>query len=147
VRTVEIERRKLYFWAGYVALILLGMLIFGKWVPEGRYRANAVRSKENLHAVQIALERFAVDQPTNAYPQSIQQVIDAGYMEQLPINPFSGEPMRYYEPPASEIPAKGYYETGLPQLQGFGPGDFLYQRRYMDGQTEGEVVNYTLYLY
>ena len=73
-------------------LLLLSLVVS---VPGCIYKKSLVTSKQNLHAVQLALERFAVDSPGANYPVRIEQIIEDGYMPQLPLNPFTMQPMRW----------------------------------------------------
>jgi hypothetical protein len=89
-------------------LLLLDLLLYqGCLLPlrEARLRSEA---KANLHTLQLAVERFAVDTEGN-YPQSTALLLQKGYLVGLPTNPFSGRPMEEYR--LGEIPP---------------PGDFVY---------------------
>jgi hypothetical protein len=92
----------------------------------------ASQAKQNLHAVQLAVERFAVDQADGNYPLRASEVIAAGYLSVMPPNPYTGQPMQEYSVDTQLLPA----------------GDFVYYPRYsVAGEaTDAEVIGYTLAL-
>jgi len=95
--------------------------------PGAVHRSKVAQVNENAHAVQLALERFAVDDPHCYYPISVQQAIAAGYLPELPVNPFTGHPVRFIE-------------RGAPHL----PGDICYVPVC---DEDGKVIAYELYGY
>jgi hypothetical protein len=107
------------------ACVLLIIVAQKGCVEPLQFRAKAAQCKQNLHAVQLALERFAVDKE-GAYPVSIGEMQQAGYMPKLPLNPFTGEPMQARHE-GEEVPL----------------GDFLYYPRY-DGADNEPPTGYTL---
>jgi hypothetical protein len=79
----------------------------------------------------LAVERYAVDHPQSSYPRQIKEVIKLGYLEEFPLNPFTGLPMRCVEE-SSSADYKFDYQS-VPVGAEF--GDFLYYKRYgKDGQ-------------
>jgi hypothetical protein len=70
-----------------------------------------------------------VDDPQSRYPRDLGQLRAGGYMEDMPLNPFTGQPMRCIND-ASEAQ----------------PGDFTYTLRFQGGGT-GEPDGYTLAAY
>jgi len=100
-------------------LLLLHLLLYhGCLMPlrEARLRAAA---KTSLHELQMMVERYAVD-TEGSYPQSTSLLIQKGYLEALPTNPYSHRPMEEYR--LGEIPP---------------PGDFVYATvRDEDGNIE-----------
>lgn len=125
------------FWLAYMSIGALAWLIFAVWVPGCQYEGKLALAKQNMHKIQLGLERFAVDSAGSVYPHQIDELIQAGYLEQMPENPFSGQPMRC-------VPLKGEHRRG----------DFSYLARGPDGQyvdahlLRGEDVHvYQLVLY
>lgn len=102
-----------------LALVLIVLAVNTYIVEPRRFREKAAESKQSLHAIQLALERFSVDSPRSAYPASIAELQQAGYMPRLPINPFTGAPMRAYGI-GDDAPL----------------GDFVYFPRYEHGGAE-----------
>jgi hypothetical protein len=74
--------------------------------------------KQNLHEVQLAIERFAVDSPRGNYPRDPGEVIAEGYLTEMPYNPFTGSPMRWVVLAAVDYSA--------PRPPGLSHGDFGY---------------------
>ncbi len=90
-----------------------------------------IKVKQLLHAVQLGLERFAVDNPTGNYPDSIDQLVQQRYLIQgLYINPVTS--VNGDVPNARDVPF-GWSDVA--------PGNFTYLKRY-DGS--GGVTGYAL---
>jgi hypothetical protein len=128
----------LLFLVAAVVLTLLGALIINA-VNNVRFSGRVALCKQNLHAVQLAIERFSVDSSDGNYPARLDVLQAQGYLDTMPHNPFSGAPMRYVEcdsaPPA--VPP------------GLGIGDFAYIRLGPDGGPPrgSEITGYSLVLY
>jgi len=76
------------------ALLLLAWLVIYNAIVIPVHRANmAAEAKRNLHSVQLAVERYAVD-TDGSYPTRVTQTLEAGYLDALPTNPYTGQPMR-----------------------------------------------------
>lgn len=148
---VQLDRRGLKFWIGVGVAGLGAYLVFGQFIPQARYHALEAQAKENMHAVQIALERMAVDNPGSDYPYDINEIVRRGYLQELPLNPFAHRPMCGVSidlPPRENGPL-----LENPELPRMPPGDFVYVRRYGEGYVPGQpangllVIGYTLVLY
>jgi len=50
--------------------------------------AEDKEAKYNLHRTQLALERWAADNPTGEYPADLYAVLEAGYLTEWPDNPY-----------------------------------------------------------
>lgn len=86
---------------------------------------DVVRFKKtaaNLRTLMLAIERYSIDEPLGSYyPNTIEEVVRKGYLPSIPINPYSGKPMREIRPgdpasagdfsylPAKEEIAPGYW--------------------------------------
>jgi len=112
------------YWVVFLAAAYMAWGIFFVAIPRAEHSRNAEICKRNLHAIQLAVERYAVDSPHADYPYDVCDVIRAGYIDAFPINPFSGEPMQPY-PPGSEPPL----------------GDFIYEPKGIAGRY---IDNYKL---
>jgi hypothetical protein len=142
-------RRLLGLWTCLLCLGWLLSAIVIIQVPSCVFQSKMVKCRENLHAVQLALERFAVDSPGGVYPADLTVLIDQGYLEQMPLNPFTGEPMRWV------MLRESVYEAERPP--GLSHGDFGYyprlEKQYMTEPLDlsilerVEIWGYTLYLY
>jgi len=98
-------------------------------------------TKQKLHGVQLALERFAVDRPDSTYPQHINQVVREGYIDAgFYANPFTAASADARD--AVEVPF-GWSDQH--------PGNFSYIQRYDptremgqdvdgDGQPDGVII-------
>lgn len=148
---VQLNRRGLKFWFGIGAVGIGAYLVFGQFIPQARFHALEAQAKQNMHEVQLALERMAVDDPGSNYPYNINDIVRRGYLQELPQNPFARRPMRGVSidlPPRENGPL-----LGNPELPLLPPGDFVYVRRYGEGYVPGRaanglpVIGYTLVLY
>lgn len=142
----EGQRHSLIALAGVSATVLLTMLVLGA-VREGSYRSKCAEVKQNLHAIQLAVERFAVDHSLDFYPRQIDDIKARGYLQEFPTNPFTGRPMRCIEAPAV-APAEFHQLHDAPP--GAEPGDFFYYKRWAkDGPqaSDGNPIGYSLGAY
>jgi hypothetical protein len=98
VSFMRIERRAVVFWLIYGAAGFVLWLVFGVWVPGCQSARKMATCKQNLHAIQLGLERYAVDDRDECYPPTIQVLVDEGYLDGLPLNAFTGQPMRAIKP-------------------------------------------------
>ena len=57
-----------------------------EWHPE-QHRKEALL-KENLYTLRNAIDQFTEDK--NSAPQSLNDLVHAGYLRELPIDPFTG---------------------------------------------------------
>ena len=107
------------YWVVFLAAAYLVWGLLFVAIPRSIWHGKAKVAKANLHTIQLVVERYAVDYEGD-YPFDVYDVITAGYIDEFPETPFSGQPMRAY-PPGSEVP----------------PGDFVYEPigtagRYID---------------
>jgi hypothetical protein len=93
------------------------------------------QAKQNLHVIQLALERFAVDYD-GFYPQDFALLASEGYMPKNPGNP-------YASPPGGDENRMQPIALGKPGQ----PGDFVYVTKVQDVGGQQKVVGYELYLY
>lgn len=96
------------------------------------YKRNCAEVKQNLHAIQLAVERYSVDDPDSSYPRDIKDVIRRGYLVEFPTNPFSGQPMRCVEQLDDVQKFDVEYVPAATQR-----GDFLYFRRFGRNGRQG----------
>ncbi len=87
-------------------------------------KANEAEVKQNLHLIQLNIERYLIDRD-GKYPDSLEQVIQAGYFDEFPENPFSYSPMR---------------EVNLSDNPEDKAGNFT----YLPESTDGTITGYTL---
>lgn len=88
------------------AVLVLGLTL-AKLIPVMRARAREAECKQNLHSVQLAVERFSIDSPGNVYPLWLcggslplsaegpldrqlmgDDLLSGGYLLAYPQNPF-----------------------------------------------------------
>ena len=112
------NRRLVGFWVVGGLLCLIAWLVIFVQIPGCVYAEKMAQSKANLHSVQLGLERFSVDVPGSYYPLDPGVLINEGYLDQMPTNPFTGQPMRYI------ILSQPGHEAGIPA--GLSHGDFGY---------------------
>jgi hypothetical protein len=106
------------FWTAFGCLSLLVWLVFFVQIPGCVFQSKMAQCKQNLHEVQLAIERFAVDSPRGNYPRDPGEVIAEGYLTEMPYNPFTGSPMRWVVLAAVDYSA--------PRPPGLSHGDFGY---------------------
>jgi hypothetical protein len=83
------------------ALVLLPALAFAVWIP---YVLHADRQTErNTRRICNALEAYAKDH--GAFPGDIQALVQQGYLQRFPTNPYAFRPMRNL--PLKPKPANG----------------------------------------
>lgn len=75
-----------------------------------RDKAEEAEVKQNLHMIQLSVERYAVDHAGD-YPLDVQDVISSSYMAEFPINPFTKQPMRSIQPGAVPYEGEFSYEV------------------------------------
>lgn len=141
VITITITRRQLKAGLWSAALILLAAYGMFSLAPRLEYQRQVAAAKQNLHAIQLGLERFAVDSPNATYPLRVEELLSAGYLSALPPNPFTGQPMQ-----PVQVDVRGYNGRGWLQVPGAHRGDFVYYPRFDETGT-GEPIAYTLFLY
>lgn len=91
--------------------------------------ANA-RTKQLLHAIQLAVERYSIDND-DFYPESIDMLVQQGYLlPGLYINPVTSADGRWLN--ARDVPF-GWSDVA--------PGNFTYLKKYNE---RGEVIGYVL---
>jgi hypothetical protein len=85
-------------WSVTVAalLLLLGLAAAAAWwVPRLRQEpAREKQTRENLHRLQVAMERYAVDDPFYGYPLSFETLLAKDGPAVVPTNPYTGRPMQ-----------------------------------------------------
>ncbi len=139
--TITITRRQLQLGLWCAAAVVLVWLVFGSWIPRAQYARQVAQAKQNLHSIQLGLERFCVDSPHSTYPLRVEELLSTGYMREFPPNPFTGEPMR-----PVQVDLRAYNGHGWLQVPGAHHGDFVYYPRF-DETGAGEPCGYTLFLY
>jgi len=142
-------RRLVALWICLICLGWLTSAIVLVQIPSCAFQAKMNKCKQNLHAVQLGMERYAVDSPGSVYPADLTELIDRGYLRQMPLNPFTGEPMQWIL--LSEL----NYEA--PRPPGLNHGDFGYfprlDKEYMTHPLDLSILDrvdisgYTLVLY
>ncbi len=92
------------------------------------------RAKKALHALQLAAERYSVDDEKGAYPRDIQTLVKEGYIY-MPLNPYygvvPGATMRI------EVCAPGEFK----------PGGIVYIPFTMPDRSGAELVGYQIGIY
>lgn len=90
-----------------IAILVALVLVFGYLVPNFRVHAREAEARQNLHTIQLALERYCVDSIYRSYPPwllggcvsdldldktdknlSADPLQSEGYLSKYPVNPF-----------------------------------------------------------
>ncbi len=115
-------------------VFLLFVLILNTCVKNHRLAYATDNSKQNAHAIQLAVERYSTDMANGTYPLNLNQIIGTGYLPEMPRNYFAGVLKRW---PTLKSP-----RPMRPLMLGeYCPGDVLYLPQYDDPK---EVNGYTL---
>lgn len=80
-----------------IAIVLILALLVGPYYRAKNYRAIMQNAREavlrgNLLAMRAVIDQYTIDQYTNDKhqpPQSLQQLVDAGYIRELPMDPMT----------------------------------------------------------
>ncbi|MCC7479116.1 hypothetical protein IT575_11745 [bacterium] len=116
-----------------LTLVMLPALLVWKLCSGFVFKQREAACKQRVHEVQLALERYCVDDEDERYPASLDLLIGSEYLPQMPQNPFSGEPMRWV-----------LLDEQLQPLSPPGRGDFGYLPRL---DPDGSVGGYSLALF
>jgi hypothetical protein len=137
------QRANLIAGVFFAATLALGLIV-SNVAQDLCYASKCAQVKQNLHAIQLALERYSVDN-NGDYPSNIAQLKSGGYLPVLPKNPFTGKPMRCVrEAPHGE--ADGFVKAPA----GSQRGDFIYHKEYFDRAPtadNAEPIGYQLVAY
>jgi type II secretory pathway pseudopilin PulG len=89
------------------------ILVIGLWAAlalpgyySGIRKQKENQTRANLHQIQIALDRYYYDH-NGVFPVDVTMMVENGYMDAIPINAFSGQPMR--EIPFGAYPYEGEF--------------------------------------
>lgn len=130
-----------------VVLILLpfALIALPNFVPRG-CKPPSAETKQNLHAIQLAVERYAVDHDCY-YPVSMEQVRAAGYMDSFPGNPYLMEPAwrNRYEDDQRQMVNLGEMAAPWQQYPLFASGNFVYAPKLAVIDGELRATGYALY--
>jgi type II secretory pathway pseudopilin PulG len=106
-------------------LVLLPLLIAVPNFIAIKEKSKEAETKQNLHSIQLAVERFAADSG-GTYPTTIDELQAGNYLQQPPQNPFTLRPMRNISP---------------------GDEPFAGEFSYEPVMKDGKAVGYALYAY
>ena len=106
------KRPSVFQCAGIVlAVVLLGVICF-PWYLNARAWARDDQVKIKLYEIQRGVETYSVHH-NRLYPLDVQLVIEEGFMDGFPVNPFTHQPMR--EIAFGETPSDGEF-TYIPVI-------------------------------
>lgn len=112
---------------GIVAAIAIPVMLGG--TSGSVLTVTETKTMENMNVMWSALERFAVDNH-GKYPEDIDILVEMGYLDEIPVNQFSGTPMI----------AVGKDDPPIPK-----EGNFTYIPRYLDEDVMGfQLLGYGL---
>ncbi|UCC23330.1 MAG: hypothetical protein JSW23_04565 [Planctomycetota bacterium] len=85
---IDIEKRTMELFKGNILLEI--------FAPDfGRINEVAHRRKTEVEATLTIIALLRYQQDTGSYPESLEELITAGYLEELPLDSFSDKPMVY----------------------------------------------------
>jgi type IV pilus assembly protein PilA len=112
-----------------IVIIIIGILaaIAIPMFLNQRDKAKASGVKEGVHSIQIGVQTYATDQPSDVYPADAEQATlvddnDAPYVDNWPNDPWTGEPMDQTDDQGNY----SYWVSGSNDtfaMQGFGKDD------------------------
>jgi hypothetical protein len=122
---------------GATCLLLLAAIL---WNPGCRIagRARAAECKQNLHTIQLALERYQIDHD-ELFPAALGELLSLGYLPCLPANPYDRQPRG----PMPEVPIGAYTPGGVTYI----PLRASAAEGMLPGQVSGAVTDYKLLTY
>ena len=123
-----------------VVLLVLGGCgkLCAGYVHNERLDAAGLQSRQNIHAIQLAVERYAVDSG-GEYPRNPEELIKRGYLRDFPLNAYSGL--------LRQAPGLKSQRSMRPLRPGeYCPGDFLYLPITETYSGESSVGSYVLVL-
>lgn len=123
---------RLFFLLTVLPLLLLGLLL-SRGLGAMQFKRKEAQCKQNLHAIQLAVERYAVDQQDSDYPADVNTLVGSSYLPQMPENPFTHLPMRV-------VPVDAQLEALSPPER----GDFGYLPHT---ERDGSIAGYDLVLF
>ena len=111
--------------AALVALCAVLLALAGSWwyahVQAARSARLDAQSHKNFYALEEAIESLKKAQPDGCAPQRIEELVTAGYLKSMPLNPYSGQAMRALRITEHSSPGDyTYYPAG--RGQGAPPG-------------------------
>ena len=114
-----------------IVIIIIGILaaIAIPMFLNQRDKAKASGVKEGVHSIQIGVQTYATDQPSDVYPADAAQatLVDAGgtpYVDNWPNDPWTGDPMDQ----TGVVGNYEYYVSGTNDtfaMEGFGKDDAI----------------------
>jgi hypothetical protein len=109
---------------GWILLMMVIAITIAAGIswPDSTTVLNLYLSRDNYSQLELALERYATDQPHWGYPESIEELVTAGYLTGVPQNPWTHQPMD--EVLVQDTPT---------------PGDYCYQAFLLDHRGRREV--------
>lgn len=109
-------------WIGWtVALAVAGLAaaaLAPKLIRVTDLNTQPANSKVNLHIIQLALERYAVDHDSR-YPAVLAVLAEEGYLPELPANSYGPRPRQ----PMPEVPLGEHVPGGVTYVRHFGELD------------------------
>lgn len=133
VRLAASERGARLLFLILLPAVLLPALLVWQICSGYVFKQREMLCKQRLHEVQLALERFSIDESDSRYPPSVDLLVGTSYLPEMPLNPFSGQPMRCV-----------ILGEDLQPLSQPGRGDFGYLPRR---DPDGSIGGYTLALF
>lgn len=123
------------------ALVLLPFVVFGygSAASKASREADSI-GKQNLHAIQLAVERYAANDPQGSYPASLSQLQPHDYLftaSGSPIIPMNPHARGCKPQPVPEVPPGEYTAGGVTYVPHF----------TQQGEGPPQVSGYALILY
>ena len=80
------ERKRFWLVAGTAMVLILVLLLGTPYRSNIRYSREAIL-RSNLLVMRVAIDQYIDDR--HQAPQSLQQLVDAGYFRELPVDPIT----------------------------------------------------------
>ncbi|MBN2081500.1 hypothetical protein JW859_04745 [bacterium] len=137
------ERNQLIIFASVVAV--LAVIALPNYIRTG-CRPPSVDTKANLHAIQLSVERYAIDHD-GYYPLDLETVKAEGYLDRLPKNPYIQKSYwgsRIEQDQQQMVNLAGQGATAK-QHPLFASGNFVYVPELVVIDSELRATGYELY--